>query len=56
VEQLYAQGKIPSREATVWYNPTGMESTLTFGGIPDGAIQGVQYNSHKMVAVYDDWW
>lgn len=40
----------------MWYNPGGIESTLTFGGIPDGAIQGVQYNSHKMVAVYDDWW
>ena len=55
VMQLYNAGSIPSPQATVWYNPKGIQSTLTFGGIPDGAISGVQYNSHRMTKVYDDW-
>ena len=51
IENLYDQGKIESKVATLWLNEEGVQSTLTLGGIPENSIDGFKYRSHKLTLV-----
>ena len=55
VQTLYSQGKIAEEVATFQINLRGTTSSVTFGGIPDGLVNG-ELTKLDLVKSQDSWW